>query len=213
MLQQEISEYLEKGKGSVLVGGLVSYYETREEFRWNFIEKYGFSIIDNDFVIELVDKLMDNHIQTFTEVYAGNGTLTRVLLENGFDGVGYTLPVKDDIEGYGFVEDNPVRKQLLKDKKLIYKDISALDKIDSDLLVMSWVPLDGGSEIVELSSKGELPEYVLLIGYVNDVVTGSFDFHDWLDETYETIHEFGSFKSFIGVQDTARLMKRRKNVS
>jgi len=176
--------------------------------RWNYIEKNGFVIWHDELIDELKNILNKYGLKTFVEVYAGTGHLTRLLNNIGVNGKGYTLdPGEFDL--YGFNNKNEFTVQCIEDGILEYKDILCMNvnEFDKDLLVMSWIPLGGGDEILSRIYMHKTPEYILHIGE-HYGCTGDDDINDYLNEKCEVVYEFEEHINFPGANDRMELLRR-----
>jgi hypothetical protein len=175
-----------------------------------YIECFGFMAITKEFLNELKTVLEDKNIHQFIELQAGTGFFTKLLNDEGFEGIGYTLSIDPGEYNWGMKSDGMydfnISKSFLKiaDIRNLYIDLP-------ELVISSWIPYEHGEEVIEFFTNNTLPKYYMVIGEGEGGCTANDTFHEWLNNNYEQEHQFETYDSFGGIYDNCILYKLKKN--
>ncbi len=193
-----------------------AFQEFLEDFRGRqeYIKRFGFMLLNAEFVEELSKEFKQRGIENFIETGSGYGTFTKVLNDSGFSGKGYTLELFTDAseaeKSQWGLNPNPIYANGVNNGQVVLKDLKEITgDPETDLIVSSWVPLYDGSEVEAYFDNNYYPEWYLVVGEGYGGCTGSDDYHDWLEKNYEEDHVFNSYKSFAAIYDHAILYRKR----
>jgi hypothetical protein len=183
---------------------------TELDGRWEYIEKNGYVLWHDDLIKELKNTLNEHNIKTYIEAYAGTGHLSRLLNDIGVSGKGYTLDPKD-MDSNGFTNQNEFAIKCIEDGILEYKDILDVpnDEFNKDMLVLCWIPYEGGDEILEHLKSHTCPKYILHVGEGYGGCTGSDELNDYLHEHYDIVYDFKEHVRFNHIRDNIELLIKR----
>ncbi len=177
-----------------------------------YVEHLGFPLLSKEFAYELKEAFEARDINTFVEIEAGSGALTTLMNNLNFRGVGYTLDPAEIKHNWG-MKTSPISEHALQQGNLKYQDIRTLeispDEVP-DVIVASWIPYEGGDEVIEFFEiQEQVSEYFLIIGEGYGGCTASDEFHDWLDQNYNDIWSSSEYKPFESIWDSVILYQRK----
>ncbi len=177
--------------------------------RKQYIARMGFPLISKEFALEIKEEFESRGIKSFVEIEAGNGALTILLNQMNLSGVGYTLDPDSGEHNWGMKKTeifNWARSQSL----LKFKDIRELQLPETpDMIMASWIPYEGGDEVIEFFDNNSTSEYFLVIGEGWGGCTANDNFHEWLDNNFVEIWQSREYKSFYAIYDSVILYKRK----
>jgi hypothetical protein len=179
--------------------------------RIEYIKQFGFVLFNQEFVNELEIELDHRKIKSFIETGSGYGTFTRILNNIGLTGKGYTLRLPEDPNKshWGLII-NPIYARGIESGEVIIGDLNEIKGDSStDLIVSSWVPLGGGQEVQTYFNNNYYPKWYLVIGEGCGGCTGSYSYHNWLDQNYEIDYIFKNYQPFSMIHDNPILYKRK----
>jgi len=186
------------------------FIEFKEDYRarQEYIKHIGFTLFNAEFADELDIELKLRGITTFVETGSGYGAFTRLLNNIGFKGKGYTLRLPENPnENHWGLKINSIYTETVKSGETILKDLNEVRDEKPDLILSSWVPLEGGEEVQAFFENNSYPMWYLVIGEGLGGCTGNDDYHVWLDKHYNKDHRFDTFVSFDMLYDNAILYK------
>ncbi len=177
--------------------------------RSGYIEKFGFVPLTDEFLGELISKFKKLRVKNFLELGAGTGFLTKVLNDYGLPGIGISLEIPEAKHHWG-LSPSPIYNYCIENNLLQLGDMTEIQVEVPDLVVSSWVPLGGGHEVMEFMQKNGYPEWYLLIGEGEGGCTGSETFNSFVEDNFDCVYRFSTYRSFAGIHDKALLYCRRR---
>ncbi len=188
------------------------YHRVRDsfEFRKEYISKFGYMLLTKEVQSEMVQKFNELDVDSFIELGAGTGSLTKVLIDAGLSGVGYTLPIPENEHHWGFEAKGSLYNYCVQKKILELGDMRDLINITvPKMVISSWVPYEEGQEVLDFFNTNGYPEYYTVVGEGYGGCTASDDFHQWLEKNYTRIDSIASYESFIGIYDRIEIYKKK----
>jgi hypothetical protein len=175
-----------------------------------YIKKYGFTALTKEFLAEIEEEFSKRGIQEFLELQAGTGFFTKVLNDYGFVGKGITLEIPANDHHWGLSR-SPIYKHCVQNNLLVFRNIEDIqNETIPELVISSWIPYERGEEVINFFNNNSLPEYYLVIGEGFGGCTANDNFHEWLDDVFERVHVFETYKSFSGIHDSVILYKKKE---
>ncbi len=190
-------------------GMLKESFRARKEY----IAHVGFPLISKEFASELKEIFIDLEIDSFAEIEAGNGVISTLLNNLGFEGKGYTLD-PDTIKHNWGIQKSPIFERAREQQLLEFINIRKLKlKTAPDIIVASWIPYEGGDEVLEFfnNHSDNQSEYFMVIGEGHGGCTANDEFHDWLDNKFEHIWMSKSYEPFMCIYDSVCIYKRKSD--
>jgi len=176
--------------------------------RQTYISTFGYIAITEEMIKEIQIKFKKLGIQEFLELEAGTGFLTKVLNDSGFKGVGLSLEIPKDKHHWG-LKPSPIYEYCLEKNLLILGDITKQKMNIPELVLVSWIPPDGGEEVIQFFKNNKTPSYFAVIGE-DGGCTDSAKFREWLDNEFRCIDEIEEYQSFYGIYDRFKIYEKRK---
>ncbi len=188
------------------------YIEVRDNMmmRTWYIRRFGFALVSKQFSDSITQVFNENKIGNFVELMAGTGFITKILLNQGFQGKAITLEIPDDKDHKGIhwgLKKTPVYKQLVDSGDMILGDITEMEPMESDCVVVSWIPQGAGYVVKDWCEKTSC-EYLVVIGEGYGGCTADDDFHDYLENEFK-VQKRIYIDSFACIHDDCILYKRK----
>ncbi len=176
-----------------------------------YISKFGYVLLSAEVLEELSSEFKKRNINSFIELGAGTGFLTKVLVDRGHPGIGYTLPIPSEPkENHWGLNHSEIYKFCLDNELIELGDIQNLENISiPDVIISAWVPYGGGQEVQHFFDANGYPEWYIVIGEGSGGCTANDEWHDWLDSNYQFDSAVSSYQSFNGIYDTIEFYKKK----
>ncbi len=186
---------------------LVNSFSGRHEY----ISQMGFPLLTYEFQRELQEQLQYMEIDTFVEIEAGVGSLSVLLNNIDISGKGYTLD-PDACEGNWGMDKSPVFEYARANDILRFRDIRELTLDHKpDMIVASWIPLGGGNEVIDFfENQNHDSEHFMIIGEGYGGCTASDEFHQWLDDNFDSVWTSQRYVSFAAIHDRVCIYRRKE---
>jgi len=180
---------------------------TNYTFRLEYIKRYGYVLITQEFLRELDQVFTKHNIHKFIELGAGTGFITKVLTDLKYKCYGITLEIEENHWG---LSRSPMYEYCLNKRLLTLGDLNnIIIEHLPELAISSWIPYEGGEETINFFKNNGLPEYYLLIGEGPYGCTSSDEFFDFVNSYFEEIYTFQDYTSFDLIRDNAILYKKK----
>jgi len=177
--------------------------------RRDYISHVGFPLLSYEFQFELQAQFKDLGIKTFVEIEAGTGALTTMLNNSEVTGRGYTLD-PDSCEHNWGMKKSPVFEYAREQGWLEFADIRKLKLQEApDIIVASWIPYEGGEEVLEFFDNNPESDYFMVIGEGYGGCTANDKFHDWLEDNFKHIWTSRHYQSFYAIHDSVEIYRRK----
>jgi len=190
--------------------------------RFSYIGKFGFVPLTKNVITEIVDICTDLKINNFIEIEAGTGFLTKCLNDTKkIQGKGYSLAIPEEAtpskstdgikkpKNHWGLQANKIYRHNVENNLLELIDIRDLKIKIPEMVISSWIPLNGGEEVIEFFENNSLPDYYMVIGEGCGGCTANDNFHNWLSDYYVEHKVVNSYTPFTGIYDSIIIFRRR----